>query len=175
MTTPPAYYKLDVANLPENLFRPDVPVEKWLARVTIADSKGFVKNSLNKPSEIPWDVDVERCVGISLYMVGNVLPFLVPGLFFLSFHFSLAKLLLWLLLAYASILWILFFLFGAWFVRKHRKLDGPSGLEITGIVPLDQYWYTERNTTKYLTMNFVWPRSLHPPCNNDRIDPSFFA
>jgi hypothetical protein len=169
MSTTAEYYKLDIGNLPDELFHPDVPVEKWLARATTAGKAGFPKGSLNVLSEIPWDVEVERLVGISLYMAANVLPFLFPMLFVSSIFSSSARHVVGFLLAYVSILCIFIFLFRYYFVSVHRKRSGPSaaGLEITDNIRNDQYLYTERNTTKYLSVNFVWPKSMHPPKMQD--------
>jgi hypothetical protein len=153
------YYKFDVGQLPDELYHEKVPVAKWLETTTTAGAKGFPANSLNRLSPIAWDVEVERIVGIALYMIGNVLPFLLPPLMGLAFFVPTAKLVLYLVLAYVG---ILFVIENYYFKpRFHKKYQCHSAL--TNNIKDNQYLFTERNITKYLSVNFVWPKSLHRP------------
>jgi hypothetical protein len=137
------YYKLDIGNLPDELFHPDVPVEKWLARATTAGKAGFPKGSLNVLSEIPWDVEVERLVGIALYMVGNVLPFTLPILLLSSLFFAYARHVLVFLLAYVTILWIIgVFFFQGWFLKKYKKAGSSTPPFMKGTIRENLYVYT---------------------------------
>lgn len=82
--TEAAFYKLDVANLPDRLFHPHVPVEEWLATCeTTSNKRGFPPNSLNKMHPIPWIIEFERIVGFTLYQFLNILPFLTVPLWIL--------------------------------------------------------------------------------------------
>ena len=86
--TPPEYYKFDVGQLPDDLYHEKIPASKWIETTTTAGSEGFPANSLNRLSPIPWDVDIERIIGIALYMIGNILPFTLPTLCGLAFFFA---------------------------------------------------------------------------------------
>ena len=68
----PCFYKLNYAELPDELFHVLIPVEKWLDRSETAGLAGFAKNSLNQLFPLDSDVEFECIVGISLYMVGSV-------------------------------------------------------------------------------------------------------
>lgn len=163
-----SYYKFDIGNLPDELFHPDVPVDKWLERTTTADTAGFPKCSLNVLSDhIPLDVELERIVGVSLYMVGNILPFLLPPLLVSSIFFSWARMASGLLVAYSGVLWTLHILFRWWFLQKYQ-IPGkePTGF-LTGTVRENHFIFTERHSTKYLQMNFVWPKSMQRPAMQD--------
>jgi len=153
------YYKLDVGSLPDNLYHNNVPVSKWLETTTTAGKDGFPSNSLNKEIAITWDVEIERIIGISLYMIGNVLPFLLPPLLLLSLFFSTAQYLLQFVIVYVTVLFVVeHYYFKPRFLKQY-KLRG----ELTNDIKDNQYVYTERNITKYLSINFVWPKSVHRP------------
>lgn len=157
------YYKLNVGELSDDLFHPEVPVEKWLATTTIAGKEGFSKGELCQLSNLPIDVELERLCGIAFYMIGNVLPFALPLLLVASFLSYYAKMILYGLLAYVFILWAIErFIFTPWFLEKYKKSDGTK-LDIykETSTRVNQYVFTERNTTKYLSLSFVWPKSLH--------------
>ena len=72
-----AFYKLNIATLPDELYHNSIPVEDWLKHAEKAPN-GFKRGELAKLSPVDCDVEIERIVGISLYMVGNVVPFIVP-------------------------------------------------------------------------------------------------
>jgi 1-acyl-sn-glycerol-3-phosphate acyltransferase len=157
------YYKFDIGNLDDDLYHPDVPVQKWLSTATTAGVDGFPNGSLNRLSPITRDVEIERLLGIALYMIGNVLPFLLPGLCCFAFFFPIAKFILCFVLAYVGVLAsIEHFFFKPWFMKKYKHYDASSSL-MTDSVRHNQYSFTERNITKYLSVNFVWPKTLHRP------------
>lgn len=187
----PCYYKLSAAELPDDLFRKEVPVTEWIggkeednknaddARPWIATSSspsGFPPGDLKKVHPIDRMVDIERCIGISLYMVGNVTPFALPSLAFawLALGMEAAKYLFWFVVVYHGGLYALWRL---WMVPIFlRRYNRGSRLK-DDLNPVDpgysQYLYTERNTTKYCSTSYVWPASLHRPAlekgpNNDR-------
>ena len=163
------YYKFDIGRLPDELFSPDVPVSKWLATCeTTTNKKGFPPNSLNKIDKIPLDVELERLVGIALYMLGNVLPFLIaPGILVAVFGGTHGRFLVGAVLAYFLGLTILeYIIFRPYFIRKYKQesiiAKGYSSIRNF------QYVFTERNITKYLSMHFVWPKALHRPNMQDK-------
>jgi hypothetical protein len=157
---PPEYYKFDVGQLPDDLYHPQVPVEKWLATTKKAGADGFPPNSLNKLSPIPWDVEVERLVGNALYMIGNILPFLVPILTLLSFFYPIAKFILVFLFYYVGLGFALeAFFFKPRFIKKYKR----SSSTFTKDIKENQHSYTEHNASKYHSTTFVYPKNLHRP------------
>lgn len=158
---------------------------------------------------IPLLLEVERLVGMSLYMFANFFPFVILPLFGLTISGSLvARYLLFSALIYASVLTVLsFFVFRpvyrakvgastvvdqlAWFVgndpvRQKAKEQNKTRANKTGnadenpsikntnnhsqdhILNDDsdyfrenQYLYTERNSSIYVSSKFVWPETLH--------------
>jgi len=159
-----AFYKLNIATLPDELYHNSIPVEDWLKHAEKAPN-GFKKGELAKLSPVDCDVEIERIVGISLYMVGNVVPFIVPLLAMVSIVSTYAQYMLGGLLAYVAILWsIERFYFQDYFRKKYLQKGAKLSPGLMTDNPRDnQYVYTERNITKYLTINFVWPESLHLP------------
>jgi hypothetical protein len=172
------YYKFEIGQLPDQLYHPHVPVDQWLATTTTTtDAKGFAPNSLNTLHDISWDVHVERLLGIALYMAWNVLPFALPILSLLAYFnvFFLARPVLYFVLAYVLILDVIMrFFFTPYFIKKYQlnddKGDDKSKKNKTSFFSLlgpdtyaNQFLYTERNITKYLSTKFVWPRSMHRP------------
>jgi 1-acyl-sn-glycerol-3-phosphate acyltransferase len=154
------FYKLNYASLPDELFRVDVPVEKWLALATTTDdAKGFAPNSLHQLSPIPQDVERERLVGISLYMAGNVLPFALPFLLVAAVCSTIGSYVLIFVACYVA---VLFGIANGYYKPKFLKHYQKSGA-MTENIKDNQYLYTERNSCKYLSVNVVWPKSLHPP------------
>mmetsp|Transcript_4353 Transcript_4353/g.5720 ORF Transcript_4353/g.5720 Transcript_4353/m.5720 type:complete len:101 (-) Transcript_4353:1081-1383(-) len=55
----------------------NTPATQWLSRCETTTSKTFPPNSLNTVDSIPFDVELERIIGIHIYMIGNVFPFLI--------------------------------------------------------------------------------------------------
>jgi len=163
MTTPKkkqkTFYKLRMGTLPDELYFEQVPVEKWLALAEPeSSSEGFPPNSLNRLVPLERVVELERIVGISLYMVGNVLPFAVPSLLVASLVSTYAKYALAALLLYVATLSIIEnFYFAPYFLKRYQRSNILSHSNIKD----NQYLFTERNTCKYLNTTIVWPDSLH--------------
>ena len=63
------YYKFDVGKLPDELYRPEIPVEKWLATCESTKEATFPIDSLYCVIPITWDVELEQIVGISIYII----------------------------------------------------------------------------------------------------------
>ena len=74
---PTNYYKLNLASLPDDLYNKETDVKEWLALATTSTGS-FPPNSLNKLQRLDLSVELERINGISLWMIGNVLPFALP-------------------------------------------------------------------------------------------------
>ncbi|CAB9514222.1 Diacylglycerol O-acyltransferase 2-like protein 6 [Seminavis robusta] len=161
----PEFYQLDYANLPDELFQSAVPAEKWLDRcVTTTEKSGFPLNSLNKVQPVDWVVEVERIIGISLYMILNVLPFLILPMAILYFGVATpwAQYLVLFVLGYVAVLSFLeTMVMQPIFQRRYQQagylLSDESDFRN------NQYVFTERNTCKYLSASYVWPHSIHPP------------
>lgn len=163
----PKYFKFDIGQLPDELYQPDVPVDTWLKTVTTTDSaQGFPDNSLNVLHDIPWDVNVERVLGIALYMAWNVFPFAFPLLGSLAYVFPVVRPLLYFVLVYVAVLDVaLRFFFAPYFIRKyHFGEESSNFFSLLGdSMRENQFLYTERNIGKYLSLSFVWPASLQRP------------
>ena len=160
----PEFYKLNVGRLPDALYQPDVPVERWL-ETDCFESTGteFPPHSLSQTQDIEWDVELERMTGIALYMMMNVLPFLLVPL--------------WALYSWGPAPWAQRFVLGLWgytltlalleyfvwqphFLRKYQQM-GYLRPEAHTDYRGNQYVFTERNTTKYMSTSYVWPKSLY--------------
>ena len=152
------YYKLNMASLPDALYKKTTPVEKWLEHAeSTKDKNGFPPNSLNQPGQLESLVEYERLVGISLYMIGNVSPFAIVVFGILSIFSSWARILLTCLLSYIGILYSLErFYFAPIFLERYERTSA-----MTNDIKDNQYLYTERNTSKYMNTTIVWPKSLH--------------
>jgi hypothetical protein len=140
------YYKLNLATLPDRLFDNSVAVKDWIDLATTTEGK-FPTNSLNQVSKLDKEVEVERIVGISLYMIGNVLPFALPMLLLVSCIFDTGYIFLMIFLVYFGILFILnkyFFL--PKFVKKYNRPKNLSDIDVRD----NQYLYTERNNQSTL-------------------------
>ena len=161
------YYQLDVANLPDELFHEHVPVEKWLDTCTTTSEEAFPPNSLNRIHPIPWFVEFERIVGFTLYQFMNVLPFLILPLAVLYYGVAtaLAKVFVLSILAYVAVLMFFAGILEPVFLYKYRQKR--FLLASMKDVHRNQYVYTERNTTKYLSVKFVWPASIQRPALED--------
>jgi len=193
------FYKLRVGLLPDELYRPEVPVEKWLehCEVTTNAKEGFPPHSLCTVDALEWDVHLERLVGISLYMWMNVLPFflmllVLPVLLGVTcYHyfvdndvtittlFPRAKLMILVVLGYTAILVFLeTMVFQPLFQRKYKQNIDKEGFLNSSSSDKDyrrnQYVFTERNTTKYMSTTFVWPKSMHLS-NNNKDTPVLFC
>ena len=208
----PLFYKLSAAELPDDLFHNSVDVHDWIGRTTDHErsaeetatsvsktvpwmasttaSTGFPPGALHVVQPIDKMVDIERCVGISLYMLGNVTPVVLPGFLVVWYLLQYPP-----VLTYTMLLLVLYhgtlFLLSAgflipYFMHKyqqkkskqdgHRSSSGLGRLFRGGLTTKDrtdhregQYLLTERNTQKYCSMSYVWPASLHvrPWSNNN--------
>ena len=160
------YYKLDLSRLPDSLFDKKVPVAKWLEHTTATDSnKKFEANSLNKVTPIPLDVEIERIFGIALYMVGNVLPFTLPGLTIAAYFSDVALICLLAFLLYFAVLFVVSnYYFRPKFVGRYQRKNYLSETDIRD----NQYLYTERNNQKYMSLNFIWPETIQRPALDDK-------
>jgi len=172
----PYYYKFDAHALPDSLFHADVPYSAWLdpslGVTTTAGADGFPPNSLNVLHPVPLDVELERLVGIALYMIGNVLPFILPAMVVAAMFVPLVKVFLYVLLTYVFVLYVFtHVVFSPYFRNKYKqKVTESDPIRKGGTPPLitndmrsNQYLYTERNIQKYLSTTYVWPRKLHIP------------
>lgn len=149
------FYKLNMGTLPDELYFDEIPVEKWLAYAESKDG-GFPPNSLNKLAPLDSMVEIERVVGISLYMIGNVLPFVVPPLVLGAVFVSLARYALAVLILYVGTLMsIEKFYFEPYFLKKYNRTSAMSPN-----IKDNQYLFTERNTCKYVNTTIVCPDSF---------------
>ena len=124
------YYKLNLAELPDDLFDKSVPVEKWLELVTCVEDK-FPPNSLNKVPPIDRQVEIERIIGIALYMWGNVLPFVLPMLITASFLSDIGYLCLKCFLVYFGTMYCAHhFYFLPLFIKRYKRKNYLSDTDI---------------------------------------------
>lgn len=164
-----AYYKFDAGALPDALFHADVPADNWLsatAGVTTTSGKsGFPSNSLNGLAPVAKDVELERLFGIALYMIGNVLPFVLPGMIVAAIFSDAGKTILYIFLAYVFILYFVSHVIFSPYFRNLYKKEGTAGIPplITKDMRTNQYLYTERNIQKYLCTQYIWPQSMQRP------------
>ena len=70
------HHLLELATLPDDLYDPTVPTDKWMDHVTRA--KAFPPGSLGKQLPVAPKAEAERLVGIPLYLMLNWLPFMLP-------------------------------------------------------------------------------------------------
>jgi len=162
-STTPAYYKLDVAKLPDALWQDHIPVQAWLDHCDVADDRGFPPHSFTAIFPLTWDVALERLVGFPLYQFMNVFPFLVGPLSCLYFACASvwAHALVYFVVSYVGVLCLMTACLEPVFLHKYQQ----SRFMLASMqdVKRNQYVYTERNTTKYLSVKFVWPRALQRP------------
>ena len=203
----PLFYKLSAAELPDDLFHNSVDVHDWIGRTTDQErgteetaaivskqvpwmasttaSTGFPPGALHVVQPIDKMVDIERCVGISLYMLGNVTPVVLPGFlvvwYLLQYPPVLTYTMLLLVLYHGTLFLLSAGLLIPYFMHKYQKKNknkkdgrqsssGLGRLFRGGLTTRDrtdhregQYLLTERNTQKYCSMSYVWPASLHRP------------
>jgi len=160
---------LDCASLPDELFNKRTDVKEWLSLASTRNGK-FPPGSLNKVLPVDRGVEIERIFGISLYMVGNVLPFALPWLLLASLFSDIGMLLLKLFLTYFGALLALSKYY--FFPKYIKKYNRPKELSNTDIKE-NQYLHSERNNQKYLSLQFVWPESIHKPALDDQ--PTIFC
>lgn len=145
------HHLLDMAALPDELYSPDVPTEKWLDRVE--KSTRFPDGALGKLSPVPLKAELERLVGVPLYLMLNWLPFLLP---ILSWTFGGWKglALLAAVLMLLSLKPVTTLLYNV--LSRLPALCGVPTAQLYG-----PYSYTERNNQKYLSMRLVWGDGLN--------------
>jgi Diacylglycerol acyltransferase len=155
----------------------------WLTTTSSKDGfePGELQNHGNIPTPIPTDVEIERMFGIALYMIGNVAPFALPLLALLAF---VVKIRYVETVFYGLVLYIvsLFVVEYFYFVPKFNKYfhsvnanasktyknkttdkvdnDNEKTTKGDDNIRRAQYLWTERHTTQYLSMSYVWPSTL---------------
>jgi len=157
------YHKLDCFSLPDELFNKETNVNKWLALTTTVNGK-FPPSSLNKVAPIDRIVEIERIIGIALYMIGNTLIFALPILILAAVLTNyIGMICLKLFIGYFGILFTLSkFYFFPYFIKKYNR---PK--ELSNDIRDNQYLHTERNNQKYTSLRFVWPDSISRPSLDD--------
>jgi len=150
-----------MGTLPDELYSEEIPVEQWLALAEESSktSNGFPPNSLNKLVPLDPMVEMERIVGISLYMLGNVLPFVVGPLLLAAWFTIIGRYAVIALTIYFVVLSSVSALYFAPYFRRRYKRSKFMGSNIKD----NQYLYTEWNTSKYLNTTVVWPDTMMDP------------
>ena len=152
------FYKLNCATLPDKLFNKGTDVKEWINLTTSIEGT-FPPGSLNQVTPLARDVEIERIVGITLYLLGNVLPFALPILLVSAWFSEIGMLALKSFLLYFTILFTLSkYYFFPYFIAKY---DRPK--ELSNDIRCNQYLHTERNNQKYTSLQFVWPETIHRP------------
>lgn len=124
------YYKLNLAELPDDLFHKSVPVSKWLDLATSVKG-AFPANSLNKVPQIDLQVEMERTFGIALWMISNVLPFVMPMLGFAAVVSDIGYTCLKCFLIYFGTLYSIHrFYFLPIFVKRYNRKEYLSDTDI---------------------------------------------
>lgn len=130
---------LDLSALPDALYSPDVPAEEWLQR---SKPGPFAPGSLGSLTPISRLTEIERLLGIPLYLTLNWLPFLLPLTAWYAGGWT--YLLVYVLAALVAVV-----------------LGSSSGKRASSESQRRaQYIYTERNNQKYLSMRVVWPKAV---------------
>lgn len=168
-----SFYKFDIGLLPDELYRPEVPVSRWLSRTQTAGPQGFPPGSLNVLHPIPWDVEFERVIGIALYMAWNVIPFALPLLGVISWLvLPILRSVFYFVIAYVVVLQAIeTFVFAPYFLKKYSlqtneqksNNNNRNAALVTECIRSNQFLFTERNITKYLSTTFVWPAKVQRP------------
>ena len=141
------HYLLDMATLPDELYNPEVPTDKWMDKRQVADP-AFPAGSLGKLTPVHPKAEAERIIGIPLYLMMNWLPFILPALSWALGGWR-GLIILALLLATLSLKPVVRLLYTA--LHWIPAACGVASSQLAG-----QYVYTERNTQKYLSMRIVW-------------------
>ena len=142
------HHMFDLSALPDNLYGPEVPTSAWTNRIETSSGHKFPSGSLGKLSPVPWKAQLERLIGIPIYLMLNWLPFLLP---LVCFAVGGARGLAILAAVLASLtLRPVYTLLGSMLSCIPLALGVPKA-QLSG-----QYVYTERNNQKYLSMRMVW-------------------
>jgi hypothetical protein len=158
------HFVLDMASLPDELYTPDVPTEKWIDRVQKQPEK-FPSGSLGALSPCPPKAELERLIGIPLYLMLNWLPFLLP-IISVTLGGWKGLVILVVVLAALSLKPVTGVLHTV--LSKLPLALGVPPAQISG-----QYAYTERNTQKYLSTRLVWGEAFDRVRNGNK--PVIFA
>lgn len=138
----PEYYCLDFGRLPDELYKPDVPLKEWQKHLVTAGKDGFAPNQLASIAPISFFSWLERTITFPAYMILNAVPLALPPAIWAVLGWKGA-------MKFVAGLCSLHLLFIVWNpLRNARK---------------GQYIYTERNIQKYNSIKWVWPKSLQPP------------
>jgi len=145
----------------------------WMERTF--HPKGFSAGSLGKSLPLDALVEMERCIGIPLYMVANVSPLVIPLAVALWLGFGLVwfKHVATFVAVYHGSLYLIWRLcLVPVFLKRYQR-----GAKLTDDLKVDdpahsQYMFAERNVTKYCSMSYVWPDSLHRPALTDPKGPN---
>lgn len=142
MAEEPKYYCFDFGRLPDELYKPDVPLEEWQKHLRTAGESGFKPGSLCDIAPIRTGELVERLVVFPIYMILNAAPFMMPPLLLAAFGIRGCTYFLCSLLGLHAIL---------------------AGVNPMGTKRSGPYLFTERHIQKYNSVKWVWPKSLQPP------------
>jgi hypothetical protein len=185
----PLFYKLNAAELPDSLFRPEVSPNDWIGgcdgvddehcgndannklkqrkrpwmEIT-SDPNGFPQGSLSRIVPLEPLVDLERSFGIPVFMMANVSPILIPLalLMWKAFRVEYAKhLAVGVGIYHATLL-------GIWRIFLVPLSERRTNTRYNeSLDPNDawksQYLFPARNVTKYCSISYVWPSSLQQP------------
>lgn len=160
------HYCLDMAALPDELYTPDTPTEHWMDRVEKA-AEAFPPGALGALSPLHPKAELERLVGVPLYLMFNWLPFLLPIVSWAAGGWR-GLLILAVVLALLSLKQTTAFLYKV--LSQLPRLAGVPEAQLFG-----QYAYTERNTQKYLSMRLVWSDGFEAQRRSSSSQPVIFA
>eukprot|EP00928_Gymnodinium_smaydae_P029915 TRINITY_DN22391_c0_g2_i1.p1 TRINITY_DN22391_c0_g2~~TRINITY_DN22391_c0_g2_i1.p1 ORF type:complete len:364 (-),score=32.14 TRINITY_DN22391_c0_g2_i1:355-1446(-) len=136
------YYCLDFGELPDELYKPEVPLEKWQKHLKQAGEGGFAPGSLRSIAPIRFGELIERLIVYPLYMILNAAPFMMPPV-------------LWAMFGFRGCMAFVLALVGLHILLSYTH---PLGSMLSA-----QYIFTERHIQKYNSIKWVWPESLQPP------------
>mmetsp|Transcript_4929 Transcript_4929/g.18487 ORF Transcript_4929/g.18487 Transcript_4929/m.18487 type:complete len:365 (-) Transcript_4929:65-1159(-) len=142
MAAAPEYYCMDFGRLPDELYKPEVPLEEWQKHLKTAGKKGFAAGSLREIAPIRMGELLERLIVYPLYMIMNAAPFMMPPV-------------LWAASGFRGCLYFVLGLLGVHGICV--------ALNPMGSMKSAPYIFTERHIQKYNSIKWVWPKSLQPP------------
>eukprot|EP00746_Dinoflagellata_sp_MGD_P021658 gnl/MRDRNA2_/MRDRNA2_15055_c0_seq1.p1 gnl/MRDRNA2_/MRDRNA2_15055_c0~~gnl/MRDRNA2_/MRDRNA2_15055_c0_seq1.p1 ORF type:complete len:364 (-),score=60.39 gnl/MRDRNA2_/MRDRNA2_15055_c0_seq1:77-1168(-) len=140
--TEPEFYCLDFGCLPDELYKPNVPLKEWQKHLKTAGKGGFAPNELASIAPISFTSWLERIITYPIYMILNAAPMALPPT-------------IWGIFGWQGAL-----KFVAGFFSLHMLCVVVNPLRD---IRKGQYIYTERNIQKYNSIKWVWPKSLQPP------------
>jgi len=142
MADAPEYYCLDFGELPDELYKPGVPLADWQKQLKTAGRDGFAPGTLCTIAPIRFGELLERLIVFPIYMILNAAPFVMPPL-------------LWSCFGLRGCIIFVGCLFGAQWILTLRN---PMGSKKSA-----PYVFTERHIQKYNSIKWVWPKALQPP------------